>query len=567
MRILFLTHSFNSLTQRLMVELEERGHEISIEFDIAAAVAEEAVKLFVPDLIVAPYLRRAIPASIWTRHVCLIVHPGIIGDRGPSALDWAIMNSEQEWGVTVLQANAEMDGGDIWAAESFPLRVAAKSSLYRNEVTEAAVRAVLAAVERFAGGNFVPHPLAANPAVRGQPRPLLRQEDRLIDWLQDDTASVLRKINAADSFPGVRDTLFGRECFLFDAHPCPDVEGFSRDGCDVASGQIIGRHGHALLRKTVDGALWIGHVKRPDWQHPFKLPTTLAFPTESAALPELASGWQEIRYQELDAVGYLSFNFYNGAMSTQQCEQLLIAYEAARQRPTRVIVLLGGNDFWSNGIHLNLIEAADSPADESWRNINAIDDLAKAILETGSHLTIAALRGNAGAGGVFLALAADQAWARHGVILNPHYKNMGNLHGSEYWSYSLPRRVGKRRATQITQHRLPLGAMQAQREGLIDACFGDLESFLPDVQARAASLAESADYQERLAAKRAKRQLDETDKPLAAYRQEELAEMKRNFYGFDPSYHVARYHLVYKLPHAWTPHHLARHRQVAERVA
>ena len=93
MRILFLTHSFNSLTQRLTVELMERGHEISIEFDIADTVAEEAVKLFAPDLIVAPYLRRAIPASIWTKYVCLIVHPGIIGDRGPSALDWAIMNS------------------------------------------------------------------------------------------------------------------------------------------------------------------------------------------------------------------------------------------------------------------------------------------------------------------------------------------------------------------------------------------------------------------------------------------------------------------------------------------
>jgi hypothetical protein len=37
--------------------------------------------------------------------------------------------------------------------------------------------------------------------------------------------------------------------------------------------------------------------------------------------------------------------------------------------------------------------------------------------------------------------------------------------------------------------------------------------------------------------------------------------MKLNFYGFDPSYHVARYHFVHRLPHAWTPLHLARHRR------
>ena len=38
-------------------------------------------------------------------------------------------------------------------------------------------------------------------------------------------------------------------------------------------------------------------------------------------------------------------------------------------------VLTGGADFWSNGIHLNVIEASDQPAEESMRNIEAIDDL------------------------------------------------------------------------------------------------------------------------------------------------------------------------------------------------
>jgi putative two-component system hydrogenase maturation factor HypX/HoxX len=38
--------------------------------------------------------------------------------------------------------------------------------------------------------------------------------------------------------------------------------------------------------------------------------------------------------------------------------------------------------------------------------------------------------------------------------------------------------------------------------------------------------------------------------------------MQRNFYGFDPSYHVARHHFVAKTPHSWTPRHLARHREL-----
>ena len=65
----------------------------------------------------------------------------------------------------------------------------------------------------------------------------------------------------------------------------------------------------------------------------------------------------------------------------------------------------------------------------------------------------------------------------------------------------------------------------------------------------------------------ARRERDEREKPLDAYRAEELQHMKLNFYGFDPSYHVARYNFVYKIPHAWTPLYLARHRRIAASLA
>ena len=73
--------------------------------------------------------------------------------------------------------------------------------------------------------------------------------------------------------------------------------------------------------------------------------------------------FREIVYSEEEQVGYLSFDFYNGAMSTAQCYRLRDAFLHARSRPTKVIVLLGGSDFWSNGIHLNVIEASADPAE------------------------------------------------------------------------------------------------------------------------------------------------------------------------------------------------------------
>ena len=282
MRILFLTHSFNSLTQRLYAELSARGHEISIEFDINDTVAEQAVALFRPQLVVAPYLRRAIPESIWSKYVCLIVHPGVVGDRGPSALDWAIQEGERGWGVTVLQAEAEMDAGPVWASANFRMRQGRKASLYRNEVTEAASQALLEAVAKFEATGK-PTPLAQAEG-RGRLRPLMRQADRAIDWLRDSSDTVLRKIDAADGFPGVADELFGERCHVFDAWRETKV---SRG--DTPPGGVIGRRETALLRATADGAVWIGHVKRRDG---IKLPATVAFAEQAAAMPELPlDGW------------------------------------------------------------------------------------------------------------------------------------------------------------------------------------------------------------------------------------------------------------------------------------
>jgi len=236
-----------------------------------------------------------------------------------------------------------------------------------------------------------------------------------------------------------------------------------------------------------------------------------------------------------------------------------------------VIVLMGGADFWCNGMHLHRIEAADSPADASWRNINAIDDLAHDILTTRTHLTVAALQGNAAAGGVFLALATDRVVARRGVVLNPHYRSMGNLYGSEYWTYLLPRRIGTERASLMMAGRLPLGTPEARALGLIDAESGcDAGAFRALVEAQAELLAESTTFAQTLADKSARRALDERSQALADYRAAELERMRMNFYGFDPSYHIARHRFVHRTPHSWTPLHLARHRRLgfaAQRVA
>ncbi len=550
MNIVFLTTAHNSLSQRAFVELVERGHRVVVVIASSEAVMIEAVEREHPDLIVAPMLKKVIPASIWQNHTCIIIHPGIKGDRGPSSLDWAILNAYEEWGVTLLQANAEMDAGPIWAARTFAMRAGSKSDLYRHEVTEAAIQGLLETIAKVESHTFLPEPLDyGKEEVKGRLQAPMKQADRAIDW-RESTASVLKKIRCADSFPGVLDTVLGMPCYLYGAH----AEGVLKG----VPGEILATRDGAICRATRDGAVWITHLKRKGTgeQVCFKLPATQVLGERLAAVPEAPVAidqpydgltYREMWYEERQAVGYLHFAFYNGAMSTEQCQRLREAFLRVRQRPTEVIVLMGSPDFWSNGIHLNVIEAAEDPAHESWRNIHAMNDLVREIITTDSHLVIAAMQGNAAAGGVILALAADLIYARKGIVFNPHYKGMGKLYGSEYWTYLLPKRVGATKARELTEALLPISTGTAQQIGLIDAAFEeDAASFCQRIRQLAEELASSDLYEYMLEAKRHTRQTDEASKPLQAYREEELQQMWLNFFGADPSYHLARKRFVYK---------------------
>lgn len=557
LRILFLVSAHNGLSQRAWIALTELGHEVTVAVVDSAAKMEAAVSEHQPQLIVCPFLKTLIPESIWANHRCLIVHPGPRGDRGPSSLDWAIELGMPEWGVTVFEANGEVDAGDVWATRSFRMREAGKSSLYRHEVRRAAIDALLEAVGRIARGDGPPQQLdRIGEGVRGRARPLMTQDVRSIDWNSDGTDKVVRKIRAAEGHPGVLDAIDGTQFHLFGVR----AEWLLRG----RPGQIIAQASGAICRATVDGAVWITHLKRRDTpgERYFKLPAarSLALAGVQLDVPEIAVGldgqvpvdptYNEISYEERAAVGYLHFDFYNGAMSSEQCGRLRDAYADARSRSnTRVIVLMGGSDYFSNGIHLNLIEAAEDPAGESWRNLNAINDLVRDVIETDSHLVISALAGDAAAGGVPLALAADYVIGRGDIVLNPYYQHMGGLYGSEYWTYLLPRRVGSEMTARLVGPPFaPIGADRAVRIGLLDAALdGTLSSFHSQTHRMAEGLSISPHVEYRLERKRRQRAHDEQLKPLQAYRSEELARSHESFYGSDRSYHEARRRFVYKI--------------------
>ncbi len=296
MRILLVATAFNSLTQRVFAELGDRGHLVGVELALGDEELRAAVHRHDPGLIIAPMLRTAIPRDLWSTRTCLIVHPGPVGDRGPSSLDWAVQEGEAEWGVTVLQAEAEMDAGPVWAWQPCRLPPAGKSDLYRNEISDAACAAVLLAVDRFAGGEHVPLPQTPRNLPHGvRVRPRVIQSDRRIDWWTDSTETVVRTLRAADSQPGVLDELLGGEWFLHGGHEERRLRG--------RPGRLLATRAEAVCRATTDGAVWIPRLRprrTPDGPATFALPATTAL---GDLLPAAARGARAGRPAR--AVGFL----------------------------------------------------------------------------------------------------------------------------------------------------------------------------------------------------------------------------------------------------------------------
>lgn len=549
--IIFFVNSFNSLSQRACLELENRGHRVNVSQINKSEDMISFAQQNTHDLIICPFLTTRVPEQIWSNKniPCLIVHPGIIGDRGMHSLDWTIKNQLNEWGVTVIQAVEEMDCGDIHATTNFKIRrsninTLTKSSLYANEVVTAAMSSIINAVDNYRKG-IKPLPLDyADTNTQGILQPNMMKCDREVNW-NDPVEDISRAIRMSDSQPGAFAELRFRKNTgevvnerynVYGAHIEMDQSNLPKG----AVGDVIGHRDGAILVKCEKGYVWLSHLKK----NKLKLPATLWLPdviqsTPFIPLPSRSYHYGESpnTFQEIwtsttkSGICFLNFNCYNGAMSTDQCKRLASVLDSiANDQNMKTLVLMGGHNYFSNGIHLNVIEHADDPFKESWENINAINDVVQKIFEM-PKLTISALQGNAGAGGCMMALASDHVWCREGVVVNPHYKSM-HLFGSEYHTYFLPARVGEKMAEKLTNDTKPILASDALRIGMFDKVMGKTVEEFNQLVHKEAEIVNEISTSKRYALDLSLLTI------LKEHRQYELGKMKESF--ADELYHKAR---------------------------
>ena len=546
MKILLIISSFNSLSQSVYCKLQELEHKVFIKFAISKELMIEAVEEINPDIVFCPFLKQFIPSEIFENYPTFVLHPGIIGDRGHNSLDNAINDEVKQWGVVILKANEVLDGGDIYAQSNFIMREeSSKASIYRNEVTQSTLKALEQFLQNYQNKDFIPTKQILNPIHKN-----LSQENRKINWQKDNTKQILKKINMSDSTPGVKDEILGVECYLFSA--------FIEDTLRGETKEILAKRDGAICIGTIDGAIWISQIQELD---SFKLPATYVLKDKIKGIEEKRiplviederKSFYELRVQRKDEIAYLYFNFHNGAMTSTQCIKLKYAIEYLKEE-CKVLVLMGADDFFSNGIHLNILEDSKKQGEDGWSNINAMNEAVKAVLLCDEIITVASFNKNSGAGGVFLGLACDYAISSENTIFNPHYKTLG-LSGSEYHTFILPKRVGQTKSKELLENCLPINANYAKKINMIDEVY-PFEDYQEKLEIFCENLLKNEDTFEEFIDR--KKDFLEQELPLMEEcKEKELQIMYDEFWEKSSSFHTLRYDFVHKIKPKNTPKRL-----------
>jgi methionyl-tRNA formyltransferase len=157
--------------------------------------------------------------------------------RGAAPINWAIANGEHETGVTIMQMDAGMDTGGMFATRTIEIgseETAPELSARLSELGAALLSETLPLIER---GEIKPTPQEDKEATYA---PMLKRENGLIDW-QMTAREISNRVRAFQPWPGTYTFFRGGRLTIWRAREA-DVEGSHVEGGHVEGSHIEDTH-------------------------------------------------------------------------------------------------------------------------------------------------------------------------------------------------------------------------------------------------------------------------------------------------------------------------------------
>lgn len=167
-----------------------------------------------PELIVVAAYGRILPDDIlnYPAKGCINVHSSLLPKyRGAAPINWAILNGDQESGVTIMHMATELDAGDIIAQVSTPIDPNETVECLHDRLAELGAQLLVQTVQEIGAGTATRTPQNAELVTYA---PMLSRELSPIDWenpaqkLHDQVRGLIPWPAAVAEFGGVRCKVF-----------------------------------------------------------------------------------------------------------------------------------------------------------------------------------------------------------------------------------------------------------------------------------------------------------------------------------------------------------------------
>lgn len=139
---------------------------------------------------------------------CVNLHAALLPKyRGAAPIQWALINGEQQTGVSVFQLDQNWDAGPVWATRATPIAETETADELHDRLAELAADLIVETMRAIESGSA--RPVQQDPASASR-APKLTREDGVVDWTQP-AQTVVRRIHGLWSWPAATCTFASRD--------------------------------------------------------------------------------------------------------------------------------------------------------------------------------------------------------------------------------------------------------------------------------------------------------------------------------------------------------------------
>lgn len=240
------------------VKVCAQAHEIPVfqPTKLRDGSALETIRGLAPDLIVVAAYGRILPQEILDAPAlgCINVHSSLLPRyRGAAPINWAILNGDEETGVTIMHMALALDAGDIIAQRSTPIDPDETVETLHDRLAEMGAALLAETVEDIAAGRAQRTPQKESQVTLA---PMLSRELSPLDWTRP--AQALRdQVRGLIPWPAAVTELGGTRCKVFAATVV-------REHTDKAPGTVLSADKNGLKLACGEGTVLSIDELQPD---------------------------------------------------------------------------------------------------------------------------------------------------------------------------------------------------------------------------------------------------------------------------------------------------------------